>query len=61
MKQKKGTSRLRLRKNPGRKARAEREAETRILRGERIPGTRVIPDKRNTRKEERMKKEIKEE
>ena len=44
-------------KNPGRLQREQHKEETSILRGERIPGTRVIPDKRNNEKEKRLKKE----
>ena len=44
-------------KNPGKNRRMEEKQEASLLRGERIPGTRRIPDKRREKTEERMEKE----
>lgn len=48
---------LHQKKNPGRHRREEEKELSSLLRGERIPQSRLIPDKRQKKKEARMEKE----
>ena len=48
---------LRQKKNPGRSRREEEKELSSLLRGERIPQSRLIPDKRQKKEEARMEKE----
>ena len=60
MKKKSRLQKNTAKKNPG-KARREAEKElSNTLRGERIPGTRVVKDKRRTETKKRMEKEMRE-
>lgn len=47
-------------KNPGKKRRQEEKELRSTLRGERVPGTRVVSDKRKDDRKKRMEKEIRE-
>ncbi len=47
-------------KNPGKERRMEEKKLNSALRGARIPGARIVKDKRNDETKKRMKQEIRE-
>lgn len=60
MKQKNRTLKNAVKKNPGKKRREEEKELRNTLRGERVPGTKVVTDKRRDDRKKRMEKEIRE-
>ena len=60
MKQKNRTLKTAKKKNPGKERRKQEKELRDALRGERVPGTRVVKDRRRDDRKKRMEKEIRE-